>query len=199
MLHNNSLLIQTERRKKYTIRTERERNDNYIKIEVRSNSLRRTQLINCILILVVNIWINLHFYRIQHFLATYDLLARIGIFMTTCYILKNPCIESLTVFKNYGIQTTELSGFSILPDSINEYIGLKKNVFTPRDTIVDIIINEGFVRECQVIFYLAVIVKEKSKLKLLFSKNRIRLVDQRIVYNLTRNCLYLKREQLDTE
>ncbi|KAG0658648.1 hypothetical protein C6P45_002090 [Maudiozyma exigua] len=183
----------SEERKKYTIEIEREQNDNYIRITIIPNGLRKKQLINCVLIIFFNAWISMARYNpyFEKF-GRYSLLARLLILFTSCRILKNPTVETLMIFKNYGIQTLETSGYSILPNSINKRICTPESVFVPRDAIVDIIINEAFVKECQVIFYLAVIVKGEDKLKLLFAKSRPRLVDQKVIYNLSRNCLYPK-------
>lgn len=187
----------SEKRKKYTIEIERELNDNYVRVTITPNGLRKKQLFNCILIILVNGWISMTRYN-SHFekFGKYIPLVRSLIFFISCTILKNPTIETLMIFKNYGIQTLESSGYSILPNRLNKIICTPKSVFVPRDAIVDIIINEAFVRECQVIFYLAVIVKGEDKLKLLFAKNRPRLVDQKVIYNLSRGCLYLQKDQI---
>ncbi|SMN22215.1 similar to Saccharomyces cerevisiae YNL038W GPI15 Protein involved in the synthesis of N-acetylglucosaminyl phosphatidylinositol (GlcNAc-PI) [Maudiozyma saulgeensis] len=189
----------SERRKKYTIEIEREINDNYVKIQITPNGLRKKQFINCIIVIIFNSWIMLSSHTFFERFASYTIAVKSLMFLTSCMTLKNPTIETLTIFKNYGIQTSDVSGYSVLPDTLNNMICSPRTIFVPRDRIVDVIINEGFVRECQVIFYLAAIVRGQDKMKLLFSRNRPRLVDQKTIYNLARKCLYLKREPLLVE
>ncbi|CAB4252805.1 similar to Saccharomyces cerevisiae YNL038W GPI15 Protein involved in the synthesis of N-acetylglucosaminyl phosphatidylinositol (GlcNAc-PI) [Maudiozyma barnettii] len=187
------------RRKRYTINIEREIDDNYVSVQIIPNGLRKKQLINCIIVVIFNAWIILPEHTFFESFTTYIVLIKSLIFLFSCMILKNPTIERLTIFKNCGIQTSEISGLSVLPDTLNNIICSPRATFIPKDRIVDVIINEGFVKECQVIFYLAAILRGQNKLKLLFSNNRPRLVDQKTVYNLVRKCLYLKHEPLLVE
>lgn len=194
MVQEDLSTIFSEKRKKYTIEIERERNDNYVRVTITPNGLRKKQLVNCVLMILFNSWISMARYNLyfENF-GKYSPLVRLLIFFISCSILKNPTVETLMIFKNYGLQTLESNGYSILPNRLNKIISTPKSIFVPRDTIVDVIINEAFVRECQVIFYLAVIVKGEDKLKLLFAKNRPRLADQRVIYNISRSCLYSKK------
>ncbi|GCE97465.1 hypothetical protein ZYGM_001434 [Zygosaccharomyces mellis] len=102
-------------------------------------------------------------------LSVYKALAfRLAIFAITSLVLRKPTIDSVIVIRNYGVQVTKISGIVVCPNSwITPWI--EKSNFLPKDSIVDIIINEGFVKNQQVIFYLAILVREAKRLTLLFS------------------------------
>lgn len=184
----------SEERKRYTITIERETNDNFVKFEVRPNNMGKKQLINCTMASLLACWMIWGTGAIFMRFGVYHVAARTVAFIFICAMLKNPTIEQVSVFKNYGVQISKFSGYSVLPNFLNNLLFSPNDMFIPRDTIADIIINEGFVRECQVIFYLAIIVKGEDKLTLMFSRSRPRLEDQKKIYNLTRNCLFLKTE-----
>ena len=212
-------------RKNYTLTTEKDPHGNYIRFLIRPNSYGRKRLLNCILILATNYvvlsrWISLvglctvvtdgdgcgnsQSTTVKLFGAEFPIgrqyiccvFVLLGVTVILSLLLKNPAVESLTVYKGYGIQMVESRGLSLLPDCVNKVFCTQEVEFVPRDKIVDIVINEGFVRQCQVIFYLAVIVRDAPKLKLLFAHNRPRLVDQREIYNLSRKCLYVNKRPL---
>ncbi|SCU88561.1 LADA_0E10880g1_1 [Lachancea dasiensis] len=82
-------------------------------------------------------------------------------------LIRNPTIESLYVFRQTGIQMSTMAGCVLLPRSLNER-WLEQTIFIPNDRIVDLVINEGFTKGFQVIFYMAVILKDATKLQLVF-------------------------------
>ena len=222
---SSTIHTQVTIRKNYTLTTERDPHGNYIKFLIKPNSYDRKRLLNCILILVANYivlsrWVSLvglctavadgdsvgtgRSTTVKLFGTEFPIgrqyaccvFVVLGVTVMLSLLLKNPAVESLTVYKGYGIQMVESRGLSLLPDCVNELFCIQEVEFVPRDKIVDIVINEGFVRQCQVIFYLAVIVRDAPKLKLLFACNRPRLVDQREIYNLSRKCLYVNKRPL---
>ncbi|CUS24019.1 LAQU0S13e01464g1_1 [Lachancea quebecensis] len=82
-------------------------------------------------------------------------------------LIRNPKIESLSVFRSLGIQTSEMRGCVLLPVSVNSKL-LEQRKFIPKDRVGDIIINEGFEKGFKVIFYLAIILKDASRIQLVF-------------------------------
>lgn len=104
------------------------------------------------------------------------------IFFLLSLIFRRPTMETLTVLANYGVQIRKVRGLAFLPRSFNRH-WFAETEFIPRDQVVDVVINEGFVRGFQVIFYLAVLVKESTKLRLLFAVCKH-------VFSLTTRALY---------
>ncbi|CCH59514.1 hypothetical protein TBLA_0B06930 [Henningerozyma blattae CBS 6284] len=117
-------------------------------------------------------------------------LLPILLFIFSLFIIRSPSISSITIIHGYGIQISTTCGLLIFPDVWNHKL-FQQSDFIPRDVIVDIVINEGFNRSFQVIFYLAIITKNNGKLTLLFPLSmNIRLDDQRMLYNLSRKTLF---------
>lgn len=184
----------SEKRKRYTIIIEREKDDNFVQFEIHPNNIQQKKILHCTVLILIAVWFWQGAGSIFDRFQQYDTTAKVIALVVLCSFLKDPTIERVSVFKNYGIQTSEFTGLSILPTFLNNLFCSSEDLFIPRDSIVDVIINEGFVRQCQVIFYLAIIIKGEDKMRLLFAKSRPRLEDQKRVYNLARNCLFLKEE-----
>lgn len=184
----------SEKRKRYTIIIEREKDDNFVQFEIHPNNIQQKKILHCTALILIAVWFWQGAGSIFDRFQQYDTTAKVIALVVLCSFLKDPTIERVSVFKNYGIQTSEFTGLSILPTFLNNLFCSSEDLFIPRDSIVDVIINEGFVRQCQVIFYLAIIIKGEDKMRLLFAKSRPRLEDQKRVYNLARNCLFLKEE-----
>ncbi|SCV05400.1 LANO_0H06656g1_1 [Lachancea nothofagi CBS 11611] len=82
-------------------------------------------------------------------------------------LIRNPTVETLYVYRRAGFQIATMQGCVLLPRSLNDR-WLEQSYFIPQDRVVDLIINEGFVKGFQVIFYLAVILKDATHLRLVF-------------------------------
>lgn len=153
--------------RRYRMLIEQEEKSTFVKFTIIPTSYAIKTIINLFLLIAVNIIsfiaVNKHFSMDLH----KSLTLHSALLVLSTLLFRKPPIETLTVLRNYGIQTSELRGLVICPNVLIKS-WLEKTDFIPRDMIVDVIINEGFVRDGQVIFYLAVLVKEAKKLKLLF-------------------------------
>lgn len=156
------------RNQRYSISIEKDEGETFVKFTVTPNSYTMISVMNFFMLLVLN-GIAMKTFLEKLELPFYKALAfELVIFAITSLILRKPAIDSVTVIRNYGVQVTKISGIVVCPNSwITPWI--EKSNFLPRDTIVDIIINEGFVKNQQVIFYLAILVRETKRLTLLFS------------------------------
>lgn len=149
------------------ISTESNKQCTYKKFTVTPAGYRRSCVTNLILFTIVNAVafscieknLDLSYSRKRVVCLIFTILSLVWI--------RNPTIESLSVFKNAGIQVSRTQGCVLLPTSLNIKL-FEREEFIPKDRIVDIIINEGFQKGFQVIFYLAVILKDTSKLLVVF-------------------------------
>lgn len=158
----------SKRRKRYTLSIDQSDNESWLKFAVKSNSYSKHVMINLALFILSNC---LAMFLIKSKLPLkprVKIAAAAAAFCFSLLIIRKPPNESLTVFRNYGLQITTVKGLILFPESWNNR-WLVQSEFIPRDEIVDVVINEGFCRGFQVIFYLAVIIRESTKLKLLFS------------------------------
>lgn len=80
--------------------------------------------------------------------------------------IRVPIIDSVQSIANQGIQISCSGGLLLFPRDWN-YALFTSIKFIPQDEIEDIFINEAF-RGLQVIYYLAVLVKNQKKLQVLF-------------------------------
>lgn len=157
--------IHPSRRRSYEMLINQSNNGAFYKVLIVPKSYKKKSMINLFALVLLNI---LSFFLIRRYdLTNREKLATTIFFLISITIFRKPNLESFTVLRNYGVQITKVRGLLIFPDNWNQYL-LENNEFIPRDAIVDIVINEGFVRGFQVIFYMAVIVKESAKLRLLF-------------------------------
>ena len=91
-----------------------------------------------------------------------------GLFaLCTVMFVREPSVETVTIFKGTGLQLSKVNGIDVFPQKWNRRL-FERVEFISNDRIIDVVINEGFYRGFQVIFYLAAIVRNASKLKLLF-------------------------------
>lgn len=156
------------RNQRYSISIEKDEGETFVKFTVIPNSYTLISVMNFFMLLVLNsIAMRIFLEKLE--LSVYKALAfRLAIFAITSLVLRKPTIDSVIVIRNYGVQVTKISGIVVCPNSwITPWI--EKSNFLPKDSIVDIIINEGFVKNQQVIFYLAILVREAKRLTLLFS------------------------------
>ncbi|KOG97116.1 phosphatidylinositol N-acetylglucosaminyltransferase GPI15 [Saccharomyces eubayanus] len=112
-----------------------------------------------------------------------------GLFaLCTVMFVREPSVETVTIFKGTGLQLSRVNGIVVFPQKWNRRL-FERVEFISNDRIIDVVINEGFYRGFQVIFYLAAIVRNASKLKLLFPSNLPNIDDQRLIYNISRKYL----------
>lgn len=92
----------------------------------------------------------------------------LGLFaLGTVMFVREPSVETVTIFKGTGLQLSRVRGIVVFPKKWNRRL-FEQVEFISNDRIIDVVINEGFFHGFQVIFYLAAIVRNASKLKLLF-------------------------------
>lgn len=153
--------------KKYNLSIEEAKDGMFVKFTMIPNSYMARSILNFTMLIIVNL-LSINMIKTHLNMTTLRLLAlHFLIFAFSIVFFRKPAIETLTVVRNYGVELTELQGFAICPNAwVRPW--LEKTDFIPRDLIVDIIINEGFVKNGQVIFYLAVLIREAKKLTLLF-------------------------------
>lgn len=153
---------------RYSISIEKDDKETFVKFTVIPSSYTLKSAVNFLLLIALNSIVVRSF--LEKFELTFykALMFRMSLFFVTSMMLRKPTIESMTVIRNYGVQMTKMNGLVVCPNSWTEP-WIKRSDFLPRDTVVDIIINEGFVKNQQVIFYLAILVKEAKRLTLLFS------------------------------
>ncbi|CDF89526.1 uncharacterized protein ZBIST_4588 [Zygosaccharomyces bailii] len=153
--------------KKYTLSIEEAKDGMFVKFTMMPSSYMARSMINFTILIMVNL-LSINMVKTHSNMSTLRQLAlHFLIFAFSIVFFRKPAIETLTVVRNYGVELTEVQGFVICPNAwVRPW--LEKTDFIPRDLIVDIIINEGFVKNGQVIFYLAVLIREAKKLTLLF-------------------------------
>lgn len=159
--------IRPSRQRKYEMLVNQSNNGAFYKVLIVPKSYKKKSMTNLLALAFLNA---LSFFIIRRYtvmIKNRETLAMVAFFLFSTTIFRKPKLESFIVLRNYGVQVTKVRGLVMFPDKWNKYL-LADNEFIPRDAIVDIVINEGFVRGFQVIFYLAVIVKESAKLRLLF-------------------------------
>ncbi|CAR27625.1 hypothetical protein ZYGR_0N01070 [Zygosaccharomyces rouxii] len=153
---------------RYSLSIEKDDRETFVKFTVIPSSYALKSVVNFLLLIVLNSIamktchdkLELPFYK--------AVMLRLAIFVVTSMFLRKPTIESMTVIRNYGVEVTKENGLVVCPNSwIQPWI--QRSDFLARDLIVDVIINEGFVKNQQVIFYLAILVREAKRLTLLFS------------------------------
>lgn len=179
--------IASKRSKKYCLVIDQSDNGAWLKFATKPSNYASRVMMNLALLVLLN---SLSAIIVQTRLPL-EMRAKIVTgaiaFFLSSLLLRRPPIESLVVYRNYGVQVTTVRGFLLLPDQLN-IKWLAQSQFIPRDEIVDIVINEGFCRGFQVIFYLAVIIRDSKKLKLLFPVciKRIKLKFPRLLLTLDR-------------
>lgn len=165
---SQSRCLHPTKRRKYSLLIDESRNGAWMQFTVIPKSYNKRTAFNFTLFAILEFL----FLSIASNSSLLNLKLRVIAFgvtsLSTLVFLRKPPIESFAVFRNYGVQLTVVKGLLLLPDKWNRRL-MARSQFIPRDEIVDIIINEGFFPGFQVIFYMAVIVKESKKLKLLFS------------------------------
>lgn len=155
-------------RRGYCLVIQKNEDGGLLRITVVPKSFSSKSMVNLFMVAVIN---TMAHFMIKHYFPlsfSKQLLAVTSTFLLLSIIFRRPTVESFIVLKNYGVQITKLKGLVFLPLRLNK-CWFEKTEFIPRDQIVDVIINEGFERGFQVVFYLAVLVKESTKLKLLFA------------------------------
>ncbi|SCU89781.1 LAFA_0E20846g1_1 [Lachancea sp. 'fantastica'] len=126
----------------------------------------RTCLINLSVFAVANI-ICFHYTDSYLNLTTYKKIAiKAAFFVALLFLIRDPTIETLQVFRGAGVQVSTLQGCILFPKILNRK-WFEHSQFMPKDIVMDIIINEGFTKGFQVIFYL-VILKDSADLQLVF-------------------------------
>lgn len=155
------------RRKRYSLLMEKSQNGSWLKFSVRSKSYNYQVIANFALLLITNCISTALISTKLQFDTKVKIAAEAIVFTFSVLIIRKPPVESLIVFRNYGVQITTVRGLLLFSSRWNEQFMLQTQ-FIPRDQIVDLVINEGFCRGFQVIFYLAVIVKDSKRLKLPF-------------------------------
>ncbi|CAI7092755.1 ATV_collapsed_G0027260.mRNA.1.CDS.1 [Saccharomyces cerevisiae] len=108
------------------------------------------------------------------------------------YTCEGPSVETVTIFKESGLQLSRVKGMVIFPQQWNRKF-FEQVEFISNERIIDVVINEGFCQGFRVIFYLAAIVRKSSTLKLLFPSNLPNIDDQRLIYNISRK--YLSKQE----
>ncbi|CAI1688563.1 hypothetical protein SEUBUCD646_0N02770 [Saccharomyces eubayanus] len=104
-----------------------------------------------------------------------------GLFaLCTVMFVREPSVETVTIFKGTGLQLSKVNGIVVFPQKWNRRL-FERVEFISNDRIIDVVINEGFYRGFQVIFYLAAIVRNASNLP--------NIDDQRLIYNISRKYL----------
>lgn len=154
-------------KKRYEMSIEEGVNGNFIKFIVTPNGYHRKISINFVIILLSNLISNYLVNRYLGITGEKKLLFLCTTFLTSVFMIRNPTIESFYVLKNYGIQISQTKGIIVFPPFLNAAL-LEQKQFIPNDMVVDIIINEGFYKGFQVVFYLAVIIKNSKRLQLIF-------------------------------
>lgn len=86
-------------------------------------------------------------------------------------LFRIPIVDLVEAISKTGIKISSYGGFYLFPAWVNERL-FKSSTFIPLDKIHDIIINEGF-KELQVIPYLCVVVKNETKLRVLFKVSHV--------------------------
>lgn len=155
-------------RKSYNLVTTQSSNNGWLKFAIKPTSFTRQVIVTAIIFAILNTTSIVMIRKMIHLGRNQGNLMILASFAVSLLILRRPTVESFTVYRDYGVQVTKVKGLLIFPDGWNNR-WVAQSKFIPRDQIVDIVINEGFVRGFQVIFYLAVIVKDSKKLELLFS------------------------------
>lgn len=162
------LKVTTKVRRKYSLSTARSNNQAWVKFTVRPSSNRTQLIIRTMTFIILNIATVLLIGKQVTWNQFTRKLVMLAVFFFSLAFSRRPTVESFTVYRDYGVQVTKIKGLLVFPEKwSNRWLAQSK--FIPRDQILDIVINEGFVRGFQVVFYLAVIVKESKKLELLFS------------------------------
>ncbi|KAK9449324.1 GPI-GlcNAc transferase complex, PIG-H component-domain-containing protein [Limtongia smithiae] len=103
-------------------------------------------------------------------------------------ILRRPCVEdSILVMNDFGLQLSS-TGPTFLSRS---------SQFIPLELIQDVIINEGF-RSFEVIYYLAIIVKNHDRLLVVFPNTLPKRTELETIWRDIRLCMYQHPPALST-
>lgn len=181
-------------RKKYTLVIDEDSNGSYIRFtvlpvsnlkfkKVKQNGRMEINMgIQYHQIILISL-LNIAFYAIcvrsrflEHINRTFELrfapsreiIIMMGLFVLGSIILvREPSVETVTIFKETGLQLSTVKGIVIFPQQWNRKL-FEQVEFISNERIIDVVINEGFCRGFRVIFYLAAIVRKSSALKLLF-------------------------------
>ncbi|AAS51700.1 ADL220Cp [Eremothecium gossypii ATCC 10895] len=109
----------------------------------------------------------LGYFALQRLRAnSFLLLQNIALGLLTLLLIRAPTIDSLYVFKSYGIQLSTTQGCLLLPEFLNERL-FEVKTFIPSDDLVAMVINEGF-EGLAVVFYMCIIAKRSRQLKIVF-------------------------------
>ena len=168
----------------------------YVEITVLPSNYKLKTANNFILLGIINTSI---YYLINYSqtidLHGYDVSIQLILFLVTLFLIRSPQVEQVTVIKDYGIQLTKWDGFVILPYAINKRLTQQRE-FISREKILDVIINEGFYKWYQVIFYLCIMVRNERKLKLMFHYYiKMKLEDEKLIYRLCQRYLYTEEDK----
>lgn len=125
----------------------------------------------------------------------YEICIKVCVFIISVIIFKRSKIEQITVIKDYGIQLTHWDGYIIFPFGLNKKLTQMRE-FISRNKIVDVVINEGFYQWYQVIFYLCIMIRNETKLKIMFPGHiKMKLEDEKLIYQLCQRYLYTTEDR----
>lgn len=188
--------IRRIRRKEYEICIEEDYcNGTFVEITISPPNYSRNMLMNWIIVVVLNYICDFKILPSISLLKEYDLVVKICVFIVSILLFKRSKMEQITVIKDYGIQLTHWDGYLILPYGINKNFTQMRE-FIPRNKIVDVIINEGFYQWYQVIFYLCIMIRNETKLKIMFPGHiKMKLEDEKMIYQICQRYLYTERDQ----
>ncbi|SCU90905.1 LAMI_0E04038g1_1 [Lachancea mirantina] len=151
---------------KYIFESESNDTGSFRKFVITPTNYNRIWALNLVVFTVVVI--SAHFFICQEFTnGQHQKVFTMVSVLVSLALIRNPPIEFLSIFRSGGIQISAMRGCILFPTWLNFKL-LQTDDFLPRDSINDVIINEGFTKGFKVIFYLAVLEKDKSDLKLVF-------------------------------
>ncbi|CAL9729999.1 phosphatidylinositol N-acetylglucosaminyltransferase subunit Gpi15p [Monosporozyma unispora] len=189
--------IRRIRRSQYEIFIEEEcQNETFVEITISPSNYSRKIILNWVTVFIINYLLQSKLLLKFDVLNEYRKWVRIGVFVLSVFLIKSPKVEQITVIKDYGIQLSHWNGYIIFPYKMNKHLTQMRE-FISRDKIVDVIINEGFYQWYQVIFYLCIITRNEKKLKIMFPGHiKMKLEDEKLIYQLCQRYLYLKKDKL---
>lgn len=172
------------------------KNELYAEITVLPTNCKLKIINNGILIGVINATIHYLIHYSQAIdLDKYNIWFQFILFLTTLILIRSPPAEQATVIKDYGIQLASWNGLIIFPYRINKQLTQRRE-FISREKVLDVIINEGFYKWYQVIFYLCIMVRNEKKLRLIFPHYiKMKLDDERLIYQLCQKYLYTEKDK----
>ncbi|CCE62487.1 hypothetical protein TPHA_0C03350 [Tetrapisispora phaffii CBS 4417] len=163
----NQAELTTIERKNYTLYVSKFKSGRCLQFLILPKNYHLKLLINNVVIILITylsyICLKNNYKQLSHITL---LIGTFCVFALSNIVSTPPEVNSFMVLKNYGIQVSSVKGINIFPYKLNEKY-FKKNEFYSENTIVDIIINEGFKKGFQVVFYLALIIRGAKNLTLL--------------------------------